>query len=80
MSKLKKHGFLFINTIPKKNAKDFVKNSVSHMHTYAPMDGKKSMMNADVDNIMLNRCLNEAKSPTSSVSLTQLYDNKQLIF
>ena len=46
-------------------------------HAYAPMDHKSAMMNADID-VMSNGCLKFAKSPTNSVSMTQLYCDKQL--
>ena len=44
---------------------------------YAPMDRKRAMMNAYID-VMSNGHLKLAKSPTNSVSMTQLYCDKQL--
>ena len=46
-------------------------------HAYAPMDRKRAMMNSDLE-VMPNGRLNIAKSPTNSVSMTQLYRDKQM--
>ena len=46
-------------------------------HAYAPMDRKRALMNID-RNTMPNGRLNTSKGSTNSVSMTQLYRDKQL--
>ena len=46
-------------------------------HAYAPMDRKRALMNTDRD-LMPNSRFNTSKGSTNSVSMTQLYRDKQL--
>jgi len=46
-------------------------------HAHAPMDRKRAMMSDDIDVRPRGR-LNIAKSPANSVSMTQLFRDKQL--